>query len=78
VDALVGVTAGKLGLMRWYFGSASENSSIPSDDLRASGFSPVPGPWIAAAKNLLTVYAPTKIAIPGKANTACASVTKGA
>ncbi len=78
VDALVGTKAGALGLIRWYFGTPSENNSTPSTTLADEGFAPAPTSWIAAAKNLLFTNILSRVGTPGKANTACAKVTKGA
>jgi ABC-type phosphate transport system substrate-binding protein len=78
VTALVGTTAGSLGVFRWYYGSSTENNGVVSSTLAEDGFAPVPGAWLAAAKTLLTTNTSTKISTPGKANTACAKVTKGA
>jgi ABC-type phosphate transport system substrate-binding protein len=78
VTNLVGTTSGQLGFFRWYYGSTTENKSIVNNTLAKDGFAPVPGAWLQAAKNLLTVETPTKISTPGKANTACAKVSKGA
>jgi ABC-type phosphate transport system substrate-binding protein len=78
VDALFGQTAGSLGLLRWYFGSATENSSAPSNVLISRGFSPPPATWISAAKKLLFSNTATEPSTPGKKNTACATITKGA
>jgi hypothetical protein len=78
VDALVGVTPGKLGLMRWYFGTTTENGGIPATILPSEGFSPLPVKWVAAAKQLLITNTYTRIGTPKKPNTACATITKGA
>lgn len=78
VDALVGTKAGKLGLMRWYFGSTTENQNIPSTMLTKAAFAPVPVAWTNAARILLTSNQTTRIGTPGQAKTACAGVMKGA
>ena len=76
-DALVGVTAGNLGLWRWWFGSATENASKVKTELTSNGFSLVPSAWISGAKKLLVTDKKTKVGIPGQANTGCATVVGG-
>jgi len=78
VNALVSSTAGSLGLFRWYYGTATENGGIPATLITASGNSPIPAAWNTASKALLATNAYTKISTPGKASTACHTVTKGA
>ena len=78
LDALIGTKAGQLGLIRWYFGSATENGNIPATVLQSQGFNLPPGSWVAAARTLLVTNAFSKIGTPHKANTACASIAKGA
>ena len=75
VDALAGTTVGALGYLRWFFGTATENSSMVKNSLIANGFGLVPGTWITGAKKLLTTNKPTKIGTPGQANTGCAAVS---
>jgi ABC-type phosphate transport system substrate-binding protein len=75
VNALVGTTAGSLGLFRWFFGSTTENASIVKTQLGANGFSLVPGSWISGAKKLLTTDIKSKISTPNTPKTGCATVT---
>jgi len=75
VAALVGTSAGSLGYLRWYMGSATENSSKVKNSLASNGFAVLPGGWISAAKKLLTTDAVTKISTPGTAKTGCAAVS---
>jgi ABC-type phosphate transport system substrate-binding protein len=78
IDAMLATKAGKLGLIRWYFGIGSENANIPYDTLISLGFYPVPPAWRTAAKTLLTTNPYTRVGTPTQPNTACANVTKGA
>lgn len=78
VDALVGVKPGQLGLMRWYYGTSTENNSIPATILASEGFAPLPTSWLGAAKELLVIDQYTRIGTPKKPNTACANISKGA
>jgi len=77
VNALVGTTAGSLGLFRWFFGSSTDNALKVKTELTANGFSLVPGSWISGAKKLLTSDLKTKISTPGTAKTGCATVVGG-
>ena len=77
-DAIAGTTAGSLGLLRWFFGSATENSGLVKTAFNANGFALIPGSWIGAVKKLLTTNKPTAIGTPGQANTGCTTVTGGA
>jgi ABC-type phosphate transport system substrate-binding protein len=74
VDALVGTSAGSLGFLRWFFGSATDNAGKVKASLTANGFSVVPGGWLSGAKKLLTTDKRTKIGTPGTANTGCSAV----
>jgi len=76
VDALVGTTANNLGLWRWYFGSAAENTGLPGKSLGKNQFAKVPATYITAIKKLLTTFAPTKVAVAGSGGTC--SVAGGA
>jgi ABC-type phosphate transport system substrate-binding protein len=78
LNALASTTAGSLGLFRWYYGTATENSSVPANDLAASGYSAIPAAWAAGVKKLLFSYTATRLGTPKKLNTACAAITKGA
>jgi ABC-type phosphate transport system substrate-binding protein len=78
LDALVGVTPKKLGLIRWYFGTESEDGYIPRSTLLSEGFYPVPQSWRNAANTLLTTNIYTKVGTPMQKNTACANIAKGA
>jgi len=78
VSALVGTTAGSLGLWRWYFGTSTENGGTPAARLAANGFAPIPALWATRIRTLLTSSAITKVSTPGKAKTACATVSSGA
>ena len=74
VNALVNTTYGAMGLLRWYFGSSTENASKVKSTLNAHGFGLLPSSWIAAAKKLLVTDIKTKVSTPGTANTGCATV----
>ena len=78
VDALVGTKAGRLGLIRWYFGTASENGNVPAAVLQSQGFNLPPGGWVNAARQLLITNTLSRVGTPHKANTACATIAKGA
>jgi ABC-type phosphate transport system substrate-binding protein len=78
LNALTGATAGDLGLLRWYYGTAAQNSGIPTTDLTAFGYAAVPTTWEAGIKELLFTSTYTKLGTPKQAKTACATVTKGA
>jgi ABC-type phosphate transport system substrate-binding protein len=78
VTSLVGTTAGSLGLWYWFFGTPAQNNSVITNTMTANGFSTVPTAWTAAIKKLLVTDTTTKVGIPGKAGTACATVTHGA
>ena len=77
-DAIAGTTAGSLGLLRWFFGTATENAGQVKASLNANGFATIPGSWIGAVKKLLTTNATTKIGTPGQTKTGCTTVTGGA
>ena len=76
--ALVGRTAGSLGLWTWYEGTPAQNASVPETTLSANGFNVVPTAWTAAIKTLLETNTFTRIGTPKEKNTACASVANGA
>lgn len=77
-DALAGTVPGRLGLLRWFFGSAAENGSRVKIVLNRNGFVVLPGNWVGAAKKLLAIAPATRIGIPGQAKTGCATVSGGA
>ena len=71
---LVG-NVGKVGYLRWYFGTTTVNAVKVNNSLAKNGFGPIPPAWRTAVYNLLFTDTKTKIGAPGALGTACSAFT---